>query len=44
MIDTTWNYLRMRGEYTRVMGITDLEVELPPHARRIRYSWWACVG
>ena len=31
----TRNYLRVRGEYTRVMGITDLEVELPPRARRI---------
>ena len=29
------NYLRVRGEYMHVMGITSLDEELPPRARRI---------
>ena len=31
-----WNYLRMRGEYLRLMQYRKALLELPPHARRIR--------
>ena len=30
-----WNYLRVRGEYTRLKTCLALGLELPPRARRI---------
>mgnify|MGYP000919993128 CR=1 FL=1 len=32
----SWNYLRMRGEYSSCVVGQDTTLELPPHARRIR--------
>ena len=33
---STWNYLRMRGEYAVACDRVVMQPELPPHARRIR--------
>ena len=37
LTDPNWNYLRVRGEYSRVRRSAALTRELPPRARRIRY-------
>ena len=34
----TWNYLRMRGEYSQLRRLPDTMMELPPHARRIQFG------
>ena len=31
----TWNYLRVRGEYWRIISMMEVSMELPPRARRI---------
>ena len=35
---SSWNYLRVRGEYTRIHGHGCGPAELPPRARRIRFT------
>ena len=37
-----WNYLRMRGEYVFRTDLFAALLELPPHARRIRYAEAGC--
>ena len=34
----SWNYLRVRGEYSTRSTLTPARPELPPRARRIRFS------